>query len=352
MANDYNFPISTISDWYGHYQLNPEWRPYNGKNHALHNRIFTDEEENAIAEFINENYTNQGKLFTDEDFREIAMNAFLDKHQNDENLPEFSVSDHFISDFKKRNHISSLTAHPKRRSDADAKRNQEWETSIQNLFSEFPRDRILNCDETSWQVFPNRIKTWAKTGSQNVQIRVNGNVKESITALATVAADGTKCPLYLIAQGDTDRCEKSQLGDTAHHFTNHSHNGWSTTETFKEYLHQISDYCHNQPLHLLLDLHSSHRGNEIKELAESLNIFLHYIPAGQTHLYQPLDRNCFGCVKATGRHLFRKRFQENPDFKFTKKDAVEDLIYSWEHLNSDTILDSRSIYENAELSIY
>ena len=69
--------------------------------------------------------------------------------------------------------------------------------------------------------------------------------------------------------------KKSQLGDTAHHFTNQSHKGWSTSETFQDYLHKISNHFHNELLHLLLDLHSSHRGDEVKEVAESLNIDLH-----------------------------------------------------------------------------
>ena len=162
---------------------------------------------------------------------------------------------------KKINHLSSLTVHLKRRTDHNQERIQQWETTIHNLLTNFPRDHILNCDETSWQVFPNRLKTWAQKGSRNVQIHVNGNVKESITALAT---DVTKCPLYLIAQGDSDKCQKSQLGDTAHHFTNHSHKGWSTSETFQAYLHKISNHFHTESLHSLLDLHSSHRGYEVK----------------------------------------------------------------------------------------
>ena len=75
-------------------------------------------------------------------------------------------------------------------------------------------------------------------------------------------------------------------------------------------------------------------------MAESLNINLHSIPAGQTDIYQPLDRNRFDSVKATGREQFRKIFRDNPSFKFTKKDAGQDLIYSWKHLSVDTILDA------------
>ena len=100
---------------------------------------------------------------------------------------------------------------------------------------------------------------------------------------------------------------------------------------------------------MLLDLHSSHRGDEVKEVAKSLNIDLHYIPAGQTDIYQPLDRNYFGSVKATGRDQFRKRFRDNPNVKFTEKDAVQDLIYSWEHLSVDTILDAWDIYDFGEI---
>ena len=204
----------------------------------------------------------------------------------------------------------------------------------------------MNCDETSWQLFPNRIKTYGQTGSQNVQIKVNGNPKESITALATIAADGTKRPLFLIAKGETEKCEHNQLGDTSYHFTDHSSNGWETKDTFKNYLHQISDYHQNQPLHLLLDLHQSHRGDTIKETADSLNITLHYIPAGQTDKYQPLDRKCFGSLKAIGKQQFRKKITDDPDAKFNKIDCAQNVIYSWERLNTSTVLDSWQIYED------
>ena len=231
-------------------------------------RIFTDEEESNMVEFIKENFIKPGNLFTDAQFRELAMPTFLFKHKDEEQIPDFMVSDHFIHDFKERNHISSRLAHPKRRSDSNEEQNIEWEKDIGELLNTgtFPRDRILNCDETSWQIFPNSLKTWAETGSQNIQIHVNGNPKDSITVLATITADGTKCPLFIVAKGKTERCEESQLGDTAYHFRSHSENGWSTTETFQEYLHYITNLYNNQPLHLLLDLHASHRGQQICEL--------------------------------------------------------------------------------------
>ena len=97
---------------------------------------------------------------------------------------------------------------------------------------------------------------------------------------------------------------------------------------------------------MLLDLHASHRGDEIQQLAKSLNITLHYIPAGQTDVYQPLDRICFGALKATGRSQFAKTISENPDSNFDKKQAIQALIFAWENLNPDTILQAWDIYYN------
>ena len=345
ISRETSIPLKTISNWYKQYQSNQDWRPYSTLNRSLAQRIFTNEEENNMVEFIKDNFITPGKLFTDALFRELAMSLYLFKYKDIEQMPNFMVSDHFIHDFKQRNHISSRIAHPERRANENQDQNTQWENTIENLLNTFPRDKILNCDETSWQIFPNSIKTWAETGSQNIQIRVNGNPKDSITVLATIAADGTKCPLFIIAKGKTERCEESQLGDTAYHFKTHSVNGWSTNETFQEYLHFISNYYNGQPLHLLLDLHSSHRGDQIHLLAAKLNITLHYIPAGQTDKYQPLDRKIFGPLKATARHLISIKLSENMEDKITKKDAVSNLIFSWEHLNMDNVVESWDIYE-------
>ena len=349
LSREFSIPKRTVSNWYKQYQNDPNLRPYSTINRSLSHHLFTDKEERNITEFIKENFTKRGQLFTDTQFRELAMSAFLFKHRDEDQIPDFMVSDHFIHDFKKRNHISSRLAHPERRSVSNGEQNIDWENDIGELLNTFPRDRILNCDETSWQIFPNFLKTWAETGSQNIQIRVNGNPKDSITVLATIAPNGTKCPLFIIAKGKTNRCEESQLSDTAYHIRTHSINGWSTAETFQEYLRFISKLYNGQPLHLLLDLHTSHRTLQIHDLAASLNITLHYIPAGKTDKYQPLDRTIFGTLKSTARHQISIRLSENPENQIRKKDSVSDLIFSWEHLNPDNIINSWDIYENIDM---
>ena len=72
----------------------------------MHHRIFTDEEEDWIADFIVQNYILTGLHFTDEDFKTIARQAYEEKYlhneEEDENfeVPDFNCSAGFIADFK------------------------------------------------------------------------------------------------------------------------------------------------------------------------------------------------------------------------------------------------------------
>jgi hypothetical protein len=67
------------------------------------------------------------------------------------------------------------------------------------------------------------MKTWAETGTQNVQTHIDGNEKDSFAVMATVTAVRTKLPLVLIASGKTEQCKVGQFGQNiADHSTDHS----------------------------------------------------------------------------------------------------------------------------------
>ena len=140
ISRETSIPLKTISNWYKQFKSDREWRPYSTLNRSWAHRIFTNEEEQNMVDFIKDNFIIQGKLFTDTLFRELAISVFLYKYKDEEQMPDFMVSDHFIHDFKQRNHISSRTAHPKRRSNENQDQNIQWENNIENLLSTFPRD--------------------------------------------------------------------------------------------------------------------------------------------------------------------------------------------------------------------
>jgi hypothetical protein len=74
---------TNLRRWEERINRDPEWRPWQ-TNHGLHRRIFTALEETAIVFFLQTNFIEQGLIFIDSYFHEIAMNAFLEAHANPE----------------------------------------------------------------------------------------------------------------------------------------------------------------------------------------------------------------------------------------------------------------------------
>jgi hypothetical protein len=329
IGGETRIPRATLYLWHKKFVTNNQWRPYDQSVHGTFHRIFTDEEEAALKEYVVANYILPGNPFCDEDFPPIAMGAFLEKHAGNKGpIPEFNCSNGFISDFKTRNHISSRIAHCHRRPSVTPEQEAEWVSRLKGLLSTEPHSRILNVDETCWRVYPTGMKTWAEKGAQGVHLQISGNEKEKLTVLATVAADRTKLPLVILAEGKTDRVEVSQLGDVGPHFTDHSESGWTTTDTFVRYLRFLRErlFPDDMPIWLVLDCYSVHRDATVRSEAEALNIFLEFLPPGMTDAFQPLDRYVFGAMKAMCRRLYRQSAAFEPEARLTRPIAVQWLI--------------------------
>ena len=329
-----HFKIRMLYNWANELKKDPTFNPLN-KKCGQHCRIFTDSEEDAIADYIIECILMSGILFTDEDFEELIIQAFLEKHRNDPedvDIPQFNASKGFIYDFKKNHGITSRKCHTKRRPD-----NKKYDTSflqdMEWLFSHVPLKYIVNVDETGWEVVPGNIKVWHLVGQDHVVRYVNGNEKDKITVVAAIAADGSKLPLQFIAKGETKAVIETQIGDVAYHMRTYSSSGWTTSETFKKYLIGIRNFYSwddENTIHLLLDVFKAHLTDDVLKLAKELNIKLHLIPAGMTDELQPLDKKIFGPMKTFARKLFRLRYKDDNEKRRTKRDACEDMVRSWE----------------------
>ena len=145
--------------------------------------------------------------------------------------------------------------------------------------------------------------------------------------------------MQIIASGKTERCERSQILQNIENsnniWTTHSQNGWSTIETFKEFLQNLRAYCGNNPIYLILDCYSVHRADAIKEKAKELNIELIFIPPGMTDRIQPLDLRIFGPLKSISKRLFRNSQNQG---QRKKPDAVSDLVTAWGLIKEDLII--------------
>ena len=320
---------STIRGWYKHWLSDANWRPYDGKPHGMHHRIFTDAQERAISCYIRDNDITPGYAFHDQDFRIIAMQAYLEIVRDYEKIRFFECSPHFISNYKDRWGYSTRKARFKRRPSVSQETIDAWNAEMRGLLStpQVDMHHILNADETCWTILPHGAVTWAEKGSDGVNILTQDDDKQAITAMATISAAGDKLPLFLIAKGLTERCERSQLGEVHGHHAAHAPGGWMTGPLFLSYLRFLrSQFSDGKTLHLVVDAYAAHRTQVARELAASHNIKLHYLPAGMTDLFQPLDRRCFGCLKATAKHYVWEFLRENPSEKIGLQQAVQILF--------------------------
>ena len=339
-----NFKVRTLYEWRDSILKNPDFNPLN-KHTNESRRIFTEEEEDAISDYIISEILMQGILFTDEDFEQLIMDAFLEKHMNDPEdspLPQFQASKGFIYDFKKNHRLSSRKCHTKRRPD-NKKYDEKFQQSIEWLFANVDPTYIINVDETSWEVVPNHLRVWHPTGADHVLRYVNANEKDRLTVVAGIRSDGTKLPLQFIAKGKTPSVLDSQIGDVGDHIKTYSENGWTTEDTFIEFLINVRNQYlddDDHTIHIILDVFRAHITDKVYQTAKELNIKFYLIPAGMTDDLQPLDRKIFGPLKRFASKLFSNRYRDEPAMKRTKIDACQDMVRSWERITSEQIRES------------
>lgn len=143
--------------------------------HGTFNRIFTDEQEANIVEYIDTNYIQQGKYFSDSAFQTVAFEAFDEIYKDSDNIPKFQCSSHFIFDFKNRHRISSRLAHFRQRpvnktqEQIDEEIN-DFKSQVRNLIQskQNTNEPVINADETGFQILPTSIKTWSYKNTKNV----------------------------------------------------------------------------------------------------------------------------------------------------------------------------------------
>jgi hypothetical protein len=317
--------------------------------------MFTDEREAQLAEEIRVEYLSKGYIFTDADFRLMAIEAYYrwNPINADDEVPsykQFMASNGFTHLFKKRNRFSSRRLHFKRRSRSNPELEQRFVAEITDLINSAEPDSVLNCDETSWKLYPNGILTWADTGSQNVAIATNGNEKDALTVMATVSLAAQKLPLYILAKGETVRCEMTQLGDIGNHASDHTSSGWMTTPTMIRYLGWLREFLDSRDgqgriYHLLMDIYPVHVMEPVRLQARLLGFNVHFIPSGQTDKYQPLDRSVFGCLKSTARAEYLKLVRDDPSRRITKEVAVQMLQRAWDELSVIALEAAWAIYQ-------
>ena len=98
-----NIPIPVLSKWRKKFKQDQSYRP---GNYGIHNRLFTDAQEAAVAEFLRIQYIATGRMVKRKHLRKILHDLWVSidpiTRQNSKSL----FSYHFLKDFCKRNGLS------------------------------------------------------------------------------------------------------------------------------------------------------------------------------------------------------------------------------------------------------
>jgi hypothetical protein len=77
-----------------------------------------------------------------------------------------------------------------------------WST-VELLSGGVNRGDMVDADDAAFLLYPRGFYTWARRGTEAVQIQVTRNERQSFTVMAAVTMDGGKPPLFTIVPGKT-----------------------------------------------------------------------------------------------------------------------------------------------------
>ena len=139
---------------------------------------------------------------------------------------------------------------------------EECKTELAHYLQKYPQFHAITLEGIFEKMRRTLIKYNNETGTDLLYINA---IPQFTSAVASITASRCKLPLWIIAKGTTERCH-AQVGDPQGHLVTHSGNGWTTVETFGEYLMSLRErYPDGDPVYLVLDCYSVHRTDEIRQ---------------------------------------------------------------------------------------
>lgn len=337
-------PTNTLKSWRKKLRKDPSYRPHYGL--PGRSKVLNPEIEREIYDVIHDQYIREHRYCPRCGLAEIARRVVGDR------VPNFRAGHSWVKGFLKRWGLSARSPHVRRRSAPADEVVARFLAEFELALSQFPRRLIFNMDESAWRIVNGRLKTIARKGDDEVIVDSKASMKETLTVIATIDADGGKYPIWVIAKGKTAKCEEKFRNDIRlRHFiragkliVGHSEKGWATADLMKGYLKWLDREVTEERLkYLLWDLHSSHRDEAVKSCARQLNTHLSFIPAGQTAMWQPLDRRIFGHVKMVCHASFERMMLDHGLDQVDIIDAIVILLNTWSEVPASAIKESWEI---------
>ncbi|GFV23373.1 tigger transposable element-derived protein 6 [Trichonephila clavipes] len=195
---------------------------------------------------------------------------------------EFSASEGWLTNFKKRNGIV-FKKMCRENSSVDINVCSKWQNSLSDLIKEYEPRNIFNTDETGifFKCLPEKTFTFKKEKCHGGK-----HSKERLTILLTVNMDGSeKITPLVIGKSAKPRCFKGINSFPTKYRSNKK--AWMTTELFNEWLVSLNSDMKREKRYILLFLDYCTVQNNAPPLS---NVKLQFFAPNSTSKLQPLDQ--------------------------------------------------------------
>lgn len=342
-----NIKYGTVRNKYNIWKHNKEM-DINEDNRGGHNKIFSELEEHELYEYIVKVFIECNLVFGNEHLKFLAIQKYhsLQKEKNRDyvNDETFTISDGWVSDYKKRWKLSSLKTKLNKKGiniipaelDAflkecrDVKNNKEIETS-----------HIYNLDETFWRICNTNLTAIGFTNSDHRKVNTIIDEKAGFTAIFIISYEGEFLKPYIIMKGKTSRT-LTKINDVSDNdvIKKYSCSGWINVTILSDILEMINKRANGKKSVLILDKYAVHTDEIIQNKATELNIKLIYVPTGKTSTNQPLDVSINGPMKSIGKSISNKLFMKDPFAEYTLVNSINAMIEAKNKISKDTIAGS------------
>ena len=320
------------------WRQDPNWTPnYSHKGVSLK---VPAEEEQQVAKILKRDYIDAHRLCTKTTVRHIMKREI--HRDNDE---EINFGDKYISNFLDRQQLSVRSPHVKRRSVPNDEKVCQFLQDMDAVACQFTPDYVINVDETSWKLINGRLRTIARRGAEDVVLHTGADPRADITAIAACCKSGEKLPLWVLATGKTAKCtEKFTKSPVLRHYitsklliVHYSVKGWATSSVMIEYLKWLKRYKKDHFCNVLWDVHASHRHKDVIEWASRNDVGLTFIPAGQTDVWQPLDKKIFGSLKKRSMLMMSEDMITERLEQHDLHHAISILVRAWGRITEEEV---------------
>ena len=338
ISNETGIPYKTLQDWRGKLTTTPSYKPrYPRKGFSIK---VPEEIEIEVAERLRREFIDKNRYCP-----KAVVKGRIEAAVRDEFGEDFTAGRTYIKKFLNRHNLSLRVPHVRRRTAPNDDKVAEFLLDYDAACCQLPDNLIFNVDETCWRLINGPVKTLAIKGQEEVTVDAACDPKTDITVIAAVTESGDRLPLYVLGRGKTEACLKKYRTSEVlrKHLASraivldHSPSGWSDHEVMKRYLSWLRNFAGQRVIHVLWDMHASHRHAEVREWAASNDIGLTFIPPGQTGTWQPLDRRIFGELKSRATHLLNETILETAFETHDMNHAISVLVRAWQLIPKDAI---------------